>query len=367
MTALYVHIPFCVKKCAYCDFASYAGRERDEEAYVRALLREAKTYAGERIETVFVGGGTPSLLPAYLMRTLLSGLKDIFRIAPDAEWTVECNPGTVDPEKLRAYRECGVNRLSFGAQAAQESLLDMLGRIHKWEDAASAVRMARDEGFHNVNVDLMYALPGQTMADWRGTLEKAVSLGVKHISAYSLIVEEGTPIAEEIRRGELTVPDEDAALQMQHFAQAYLAKAGLYRYEISNYAAPGFECRHNVVYWTRGDYIGLGCAAHSFYRAERYHNPDGLDEYLSGMRGLDRGRVTREEAREEALMLGTRMTQGVSLQEYAARYGEDLLSVCGAKIERLRRLGLVLTDGGRLRLTEKGMDVQDAVVLELLP
>ena len=359
--ALYVHIPFCVKKCAYCDFRSWPGRERDWARYLNALEEEfasaAKRYGKVPIRTVFIGGGTPSVLPEDAVMRILAMARARFEMLPDAEVTVETNPGTLSPEKLRAYRDSGVNRLSIGLQAAQPGLLQMLGRVHGPEDAVRAVAWARDAGFQNINLDLMYALPGQTMAAWVESVKFALSLNPEHLSLYSLIVEPGTPIERAVASGELTAPEDDASVAMQRAAGRILSRRGFVRYEISNYALPGFECRHNLVYWNRGDYLGLGCAAHSMMAGERFENTGDLDEYLSGVREVARRAVTADEAREEEILLGTRTARGIPLELVAKKL---------EAVKRLETGGFVKRAGGRLMLTERGMEVQNAVVLELV-
>lgn len=345
--ALYLHIPFCARKCAYCDFASWAGRDDVREAYFRALREELAGWnrvTGGVYSTVFFGGGTPSLVPARCIAELLDGLTF-------GECTIEANPGTLTPEKLRAYRETGVNRLSMGVQSFDDGLLKVIGRIHTADEAVSAYDMARKAGFENVNLDLMYALPGQTMEQWRATLAKAAELDPEHLSAYSLILEEGTPLAEWA-----TPADDDLVNGMQREATAFLALRGYARYEISNYAKPGFECAHNLAYWTRGEYIGVGCAAHSLYGGRRFSNPALLDEYLAGARRTDEEILTEEDVREEMLMLGLRTARGVP---------EDTPMNRKAAL-RMIRGGLAAREDGYFFLTERGLEVQDAVVLELL-
>ena len=268
--SLYIHIPFCKSKCAYCDFASFPGREAMWEAYFAALCGEIRAAGDDihRVETVFFGGGTPSLVPETYIAGALAAAREAFCFAPGAEVSLEANPGTLTMEKSRAYREMGVNRLSIGVQSFDARLLKDIGRIHAPGEAVEAVRMAKAAGFANIGIDLMYGLPGQTMGAWEATLETALSLPLAHISAYALIVEEGTPMAA--REDEL--PDEEDVLSMQRLCTRALAAAGFARYEISNYARRGFACRHNLVYWRRGEYLGFGCAAHSFFGGERFRN-----------------------------------------------------------------------------------------------
>lgn len=362
--SVYIHIPFCVAKCAYCDFASYPGQEGAWEAYFAALRGEIAGAAdGEhRVQTVFLGGGTPSLVPARQIEATLAAVRSAFALAPDAEISLEANPGTLSMEKLRAYRQMGVNRLSIGAQSFDGAILRDIGRIHTPQQAEQAVAMAREAGFSNLGLDLMYGLPGQSAAAWRDTLQKALALGVEHVSAYALIVEENTPMAARV--GEL--PGEEEVLAMQREATALLSRAGLERYEISNYARRGFACRHNLVYWLRGEYRGFGCAAHSFFAGERFANPAPLDAYLTGRRADSRAAVTREEAIEETILLSTRTCRGLSLEAFAREFGQDFRRGREARLERLRAAGLLTLEDGFLRLTPRGMEVHNAVVLELI-
>ena len=367
--SLYIHIPFCLSKCAYCDFASYPGREGDWARYFGALWDEIDGWrpelGGYQVATAFFGGGTPTLVPAGYIAETLERCRAALPFAPDAEITIEGNPGTLTPEKLRAYRRAGIDRLSLGAQSFDDGLLRSLGRIHRAAQVGEAVRMARDAGFNNINLDLMYALPGQTMDQWRVALDAAVALGVEHLSAYSLIVEPGTPMAARVARGEAAVPDDDAVNAMQRLAVSRLADAGYARYEISNYAKPGFECRHNLVYWSRGEYLGLGCAAHSLLREARFSNPASLEAYLSGERRLDVRRLTDAERMDETLMLATRTARGLDLVAWERDFGAPFAAGREGALRRLSDGGFIEINGGFLRLTLRGMEVQDAVVLEL--
>ena len=366
--SLYVHVPFCASKCAYCDFASYPDRQGDWTRYFAALWAEIEAWkpalAGYRVCTAFFGGGTPTLVPAAYIAETLERARAAVSFAPDAEITLEGNPGTLTPDKLTAYREAGVNRLSLGAQSFDDALLRSLGRIHTAAQIGEAVRMAREAGFANLNLDLMYALPEQTMDQWRDTLDNAIALGVEHVSAYSLIVEDGTPMALRLARGEAAVPDDDAVNAMQREAVARLARAGYGRYEISNYAKAGFECRHNMAYWSRGEYLGLGCAAHSLMGETRFANPASLEEYLAGRRVPDRQALTPADAMEETLMLATRTARGLDLAAWQSAFGAPFGRE--AALNRLERGGFITIEHGFLRLTLRGMEVQDAVVLELL-
>ena len=374
--SLYIHVPFCAKKCAYCDFASWPGRETDWRRYFDEIATEIRLWSGNtdfgllsrryRVISVFIGGGTPTLVDASHIEKVIDACRGIAPFEDGVEITLEGNPGTLTPEKLAAYRRAGVNRLSLGAQSFDDGLLRSLGRIHTAEQVGEAVAMARKAGFDNINLDLMYALPGQGVAQWLETLDAAVALGVEHISAYSLIVEPGTPMAARVASGAATVPDDDAVNAMQREAISRLSAAGYERYEISNYAKPGFECRHNLTYWRRGDYLGLGCAAHSLLRGRRFHNPDALEDYLSGMRRLDEVALTRQDAMEETLMLSTRTARGLDLAAWARDFGAPFNQGRERALARLEAGGLIEAGDGFLRLTTRGMEVQDAVVLELM-
>ena len=374
--SLYIHVPFCAKKCAYCDFASYPGRETDWRRYFDEIATEIRLWSGEtdfgllseryRVISMFIGGGTPTLVDAGYIQRVIDACRAIVPFEPDAEITIEGNPGTLTPEKLAAFRRAGVNRLSLGAQSFDDGLLRSLGRIHTAAQIGQAVTMARDAGFDNLNLDLMYALPGQGMNQWKDTLDAAIALGVEHISAYSLIVEPGTPMAARVASGTAIVPEDDAVNAMQRAAIDRLSAAGYRRYEISNFARPGYECRHNLVYWNRGDYLGLGCAAHSLMGGRRFHNPDSLDEYLSGGRRLDEVVLTPQDEMEETLMLSTRTVRGLDLTAWARAFGTPFARGRERVLDRLENGGLIETGDGFLRLTMRGMEVQDAVVLELM-
>lgn len=368
--ALYIHIPFCRSKCIYCDFASWAGKESRVEEYLRALRQELFGWRSAlqdyEVSTLFLGGGTPSILTGEQIRSILEDVKSVLPIRADAEITMEANPGAVSTHQLRICRQAGVNRISFGAQSMNDGLLKRLGRIHTAQEIGEAMAMARAAGLDNISLDLMYALPSQTLSLWLDTLSQAIALKPDHISTYSLIVEEGTELYRRLRRGEIDVPDDDEAIEMQRAATDVLARAGYHRYEISNYAQPGRECRHNIVYWQRGEYLGLGCAAHSFFGGERFENPRSLDRYLAGIRREQRVQLSREDAMEEALMLSTRMIRGLDLNGYRDAFGVDFERAHAKVIAALSRHGLIEIRDGFLRLTASGLEVQNAVVVELL-
>lgn len=366
--SLYLHIPFCARKCAYCDFPSYAGCGHLISSYVDALTGEiadaSRAWPGRSVQTVFFGGGTPSLLTGEQMSRIMETVFTSFPVAPEAEISMEANPGTLTRENLRLYRSAGINRLSIGVQTFDDRLLGLIGRIHKRQQAIDAVLTAHEAGFHNLNIDLMYGLPAQSLADFSATLDTALTLPVTHISMYSLIVEEGTPLYQRVEAGE-AVPGDEETLEMQHMAARRLSPHGFERYEISNYARPGFECRHNLTYWRRGEYLGLGCAAHSLMENVRFSNTSSLTGYLSGARTVERETLTGEDALEETVMLALRTREGMDMNLY-----KSLCGVAFSKkqkiIDRLAQEGLALFTGSRLVLTERGMDVLNAVIEALV-
>lgn len=373
---LYLHIPFCAKKCDYCDFLSAPAPERMYRAYVEKLIEElygqAENFEAYQVTTVFFGGGTPSILPADLMGQLLGALGDCFDIAENAEITVEANPGTLTMEKLETYLEGGVNRLSIGLQSCDDTELKTLGRIHCYDDFLKSYQRARQAGFTNINIDLMSGLPGQDLHSWKSTLRKVLMLKPEHISAYSLIIEPETPFYErygEERRG---LPDEDADREMYHLTREMLEEAGFSRYEISNYARPGRECRHNIGYWTGVEYLGLGLEASSYTHGFRYHNTRSLEEYLNadlreaGAVSCDIEELSQKDRMEEFMFLGLRMMQGVSGSEFMSRFGQNMWNVYKKQIEKLEKQGLLEMKYPWIRLTEQGVDVSNRVFSEFL-
>ena len=365
---LYVHIPFCASKCVYCDFASYAGREADIPRYVDAVIREI-TRRGEETgnpnaDTIFLGGGTPSLLSESQVTRILQALSEAFPIDEDAEITCECNPGTLSPPFTQALREAGVNRLSMGAQASQTRLLRLLGRPHDWQQVIASVEIARKAGFDNINLDLMFGLPSQTLSDLRETLQAAMDLSPTHLSCYSLIVEEGTPICRDISAGKLTLPDEDLDRRMYELARKTLAEHDYQQYEISNFAREGYACRHNLGCWTRVPYLGFGSAAHSFFDQRRSMNPVPIDAYLAGDEPTTE-QISEEDARFESIMLGLRMTRGVRDDDFTRMHGMTIRDAFGERLEKPIRDGLLQWHEGALKLTRRGMDLQDSVLVDL--
>ena len=375
---LYIHIPFCVKKCSYCDFLSAPATEQTKEAYMAALFAEiggrAKDYKDRIVTSVFIGGGTPSLLSGDSIRQLMEHIREGFRLASDAEITMEVNPGTVTTEKLTAFYAAGINRLSIGMQSAQEQELKILGRIHDFDGFCQVYREAVEAGFTNINVDVMSGLPGQTLASYKDTLEKVLRLEPmpQHISAYSLIVEEGTPFAAMADRGELPLPEEDTERAMYEETIEVLAGYGFHRYEISNYALDGYECRHNVGYWIRRDYLGFGLGAASLIGNVRFQNGRDLNAYLAHPLACreEEQSLTKQEQMEETMFLGLRLIRGVSYPEFARCYGQTLEEVYGEVIARNVADGLLTVredeTGRRLMLTGRGLDVSNYVMAQFL-
>lgn len=370
---LYIHIPFCVKKCAYCDFLSAPADRDAREAYVSALLREIRSLPGEygldnrEVISVFVGGGTPSLLEGVRMKEIMDALREHFLFAPDAEITVEANPGTLDREKLRLYGRSGINRLSLGLQSASDRELRVLGRIHTCGDFLESYRNARKEGFANINVDLISAVPGQTYEDWIRNLRTVAELGPEHISAYSLIIEPGTPFAQM----ELDLPDEDTEYRMYEDTAAVLGEYGYRQYEISNYAREGFACRHNAGYWKRTEYLGIGLGAASLFEGRRFHNTVDMKEYLadSGRPGAmrkDMENLTRQDEEEEYMFLGLRMTEGVSESKFEEQFREKMTDVYGAVLRKYEKMGLLQKKGDFWSFTRKGIHVSNGVLADFL-
>lgn len=375
---LYIHIPFCVKKCSYCDFLSAPATEQTKEAYMAALFAEiggrAKDYKDRIVTSVFIGGGTPSLLSGDSIRQLMEHIREGFSLASDAEITMEVNPGTVTAEKLTAFYAAGINRLSIGMQSAQEQELKILGRIHDFDGFCQVYLEAVEAGFTNINVDVMSGLPGQTLVSYKDTLEKVLRLEPmpQHISAYSLIVEEGTTFAAMADRGELPLPEEDTERAMYEETIEVLAGYGFHRYEISNYALDGYECRHNVGYWIRRDYLGFGIGAASLIGNVRFQNGRDLNTYLAHPFACreEEQSLTTQEQMEETMFLGLRLIRGVSYPEFARCYGQTLEEVYGEVIARNVADGLLTVredeTGRRLTLTGRGLDVSNYVMAQFL-
>ncbi len=364
---LYIHIPFCLSKCRYCDFCSSPQGEETRAAYVAALCRELAACAnGRPVDTVFLGGGTPSLLSRADFLLLGETIKRNYCLTPGAEWAAEANPATLDEAKLSAMRGAGINRLSLGMQSASDPELAALGRAHRAADLYTAVDMARSTGFDNLNLDIMFGIPHQTRESFAATLDAAFSLGAEHLSVYSLQIEEGTPFYRE--RHSLPLPDEETEAAMLEDLLAHTRAAGYRRYEISNYAKEGRECRHNLRYWQMQDYLGFGIAAHSLYDGRRFYNRADLAAYIEDPLGA---RETEEEltpaAREyETVMLGLRLARGIEDGAFARAFGYGFFEKYGERITPFLEGGFAVREGTYTRLSDRGMAVQNAILEKIL-
>ncbi len=407
--SLYIHIPFCQRKCHYCDFNTYAGMNHYIAPYLAALQREianwAPALAGWRVETVFFGGGTPSLMSGQQAQELLDLCRASYAIAPDAEVTLEANPGTVDMPRLEAFRAAGVNRLSFGAQSFDPAELRWLGRIHEKDDIGNAVRMARTAGVQRVNLDLIYGLPEQPLARWQRSLDAALSLGPDHLSLYALSVEEGTPLAQWVASGRVREPDPDLAADHYLASAETLERAGFLQYEISNWANSGQECRHNLTYWRNAPYLGLGAGAHSSFGGFRFFGTLLPQDYIRGLTDkesaphvLRQAQAIQALARDErgnnsaiagiipslspiaeldlvdaetdlsdTLILGLRLSEGISFRRVRERHGVDVPARYERTIREMQDAGLLLADDARMWLTPRGRLLSNEVFLRFLP
>lgn len=422
--SLYLHIPFCHAKCHYCDFNSYAGMLGLREDYVAALVDEIALAgrraalpdgAPRRCRTIFFGGGTPSLLTAEQVRVILATARDAFALDADAEITLEANPGALEYERLDRVRAAGVNRLSMGAQSFDPALLTWMGRIHSPAEIETAFHAARAAGFENINLDFIFALPGQSLATWQDTLERAVALGPDHLSLYSLIVEEGTPLFTWVKQGKVREADEDMSADMYEYAEARLATAGYRQYEISNWATPGHACQHNLTYWRNLPYIGLGAGAHGSFANHRYVEARGVRDYIARVRDtcaaehdisptrtsparqplaviqpnaaahpmsaaplpallqlpaaavITDEAIPPETAMVETAMVSLRLVAGLDLAAFAARFGCTFASVFDQRLADVRALGLIEEADGFLRLSEHGRLLGNEVFMRLLP
>ncbi len=370
---LYVHIPFCVKKCPYCDFVSGPVGLELRKSHLAALEDEIRfnPWAGRAIRTLFFGGGTPSELTLPELRGLTSALRESFDWSGLLEWTIECNPGTVRPAKFAAFRELGLNRVSIGVQSFRESHLRLLGRIHDADEARQAYWWARQAGFDNVNLDLIFALPGQTLQDWREDLEEALSLEPEHLSLYNLTIEPGTEFFTLRAKGCLEETGEELAADMYELAMDRCSAQGLLQYEISNYALPGRECKHNLVYWRNQPYLGFGLGAASYIGGVRWSNTDNFGEYAAGAKlgrppRKQEERLTGTEALTEAIMLGLRTREGIDIKELETRLGLDATERHGETIAFLVREGLLRRDAGTLTLTRRGTLLASEVCAQFL-
>lgn len=385
--ALYLHIPFCTAKCGYCDFNSYEGLGHLVPEYTPALVRELELWAPAArrfdVRTIFFGGGTPSLTSLADLESITSAVRRAYNIAPDAEWTLEANPGELTLEHLQGMRSLGINRLSIGVQSLHDDELALLERIHTADRAVEAIEAARTAGFDNLNIDLIFGLMEQPLTRWQQTLERVLALRPEHLSCYALTVEPGTALAYRVAKGQLSTPDPDVVADQYEWTRERLKAAGYEHYEISNWAMPGRECQHNLVYWRADPYLGLGAGAHSFFAGQRFANLDAPNRYVDAvnataaqreetgsatMRQIDRGEQPDEATlRSDAMILGLRLMEGVDPAEFAARFGVSVEEAFGPALTRHLGLGLLEHADGRLRLTPRGQLLSNEVFIDLLP
>ncbi len=380
--SIYIHIPFCVKKCHYCDFLSGPADNRTREDYLRMLkqeiIQQANNYIDYEVQTIFIGGGTPTVVPPEEIGNLLQTIREQYKVCENPEISMEANPGTVTKEALQLYHSAGINRLSFGLQSANNKELQKLGRIHTYEEFLCSYQMAVDAGFTNLNVDLMCALPGQKPEDFQNTLQKVTGLIPKptHISAYSLIIEEGTMFyslygeeSENMKRtgeSQKHLPSEEEEREMYHSTEEILGKAGYHRYEISNYALPGYECRHNRVYWKRGNYVGFGLGAASMVENKRFQNDTDLEGYLKQTGHMEESReLPQKDQMAEFMFLGLRLTEGVKKEEFEKNFHVSMDEVYGDILEKNEKEGL-LVNGPTVTLTNSGLDFSNYVMAQFL-
>ena len=374
-SSLYIHIPFCESKCSYCSFNSYAGLDDLQTRYVEALCADmAKTADSVHVEplrTVFLGGGTPSILPSNLLRKIIETSSTLFPFADDSEISIEINPGTMEMAKLESLQESGVNRISFGVQSFNDLELKQIGRIHTADEAVAAINMADEAGFTNISLDLMYGLPGQTPLSWQQSLETAIALGVKHLSLYQLTVEEQTPMEKMVDEGKICLPDEDALSAMDETTSQLTKESGLDQYEISNYAQSGYQCRHNIVYWQNKDYLGFGAGAVSCVQGSRRRTVAAPVQYCERVE-TEKSVIVEEETLKkdasfrETVIMGLRMNQGVSKSLLSSRYRANPTDFYGEKLSKLITEGLIQQSEEYLFLTERGREIANLVMSELV-
>lgn len=375
--SVYLHIPFCQRKCYYCAFNSYPWQEDLAQSFVGSLNKEIEWWGKEltpfpfQVSTLFLGGGTPTCLQAKQLEEILAVCQKFFPLAADAEISVEANPGTVDKEKLLVLKEYGVNRLSFGVQSLDDRFLSFLGRIHTKKEFLTNYHLARALGFENINLDFIFALPNQSLKNWQDNLKEGAALEPNHLSTYNLVLEEGTPLQKRYQAGEFAQAEEDLDLDMYQYTIEYLTGLGFNHYEISNFAKPGLECRHNLVYWQNKEYLGLGPGAHSFWQKTRFFNSLLPKEYIgrieAGQRPVAEIEViTKELEMGETMMQGLRLLQGVSQAEFFQRFNQPFKAVYGEKLFQLKRLGLLVEEGERIHLTRQGLYLANNVFEQFL-
>ncbi len=374
MFGLYIHVPFCVKKCNYCDFNSFKLDKNLKNTYLEDLSKEMELYkseVSEEVTSIFLGGGTPSILNGDEIRYIFKSINENFKVSDSAEITIECNPGILTVDKLRAMKECGINRLSIGLQTTQNNHLKYIGRIHSYEEFEKNYKEALKEGFKNINVDLMYGLPNQTFEDWKESLEKITNLNPTHISAYSLILEEGTELYNMYQRKEFELMDEDTDIDMYEYTINYLNSKGYKQYEISNYAKEGFECEHNILYWKCEHYIGLGPGASGYVGNIRYSNLCDLNEYHEMIekneKPIDNKEIlSKQDSIEEKIFMGLRMNDGIKFNDFKNKFNIDFLEVYKSQLRDLSEKRLISINEESMRLTQKGREISNSVFIEFM-
>lgn len=369
--SLYIHIPFCKQKCLYCDFPSYSGKEKFISKYINALTKEIILKASDyKIKSIFIGGGTPSYLNEEDMEKLLKCINTL-RLKDGLEFTIECNPGSLTEEKLKVMKENNVNRLSMGLQSTKESILKEIGRIHTYEEFKNNYFLARKTGFENINVDLMFGLPNQSIEDWKETLNKIIELSPEHISAYSLIIEEGTYFYNLYDKDKLNLPSEEQEREMYLLAKKILKEKGYHQYEISNFSKEGKECSHNKVYWELKEYLGLGVSASSYVNGKRIKNIDDIENYIEN---IDNNKSVNKEIyenninddMEEFMFMGLRMINGITEKEFKSRFKKHVDTVYGEVIIDNIKKGLLIRKNGRIYLTSYGIEVSNSVMSDFI-
>lgn len=372
---IYVHIPFCLKKCSYCDFLSATALEEEMEQYFLALKKEITAYAdlafSYSVQSIFFGGGTPTFPLGEWLAQIFFELQRVFFIEEGAEITIECNPETVDLKKLQLYRKIGINRISFGLQSTEDHILKKLGRVHNYQRFLTSFLWAREAGFSNCNIDLMFGLPSQTLDGWEDTLRKVTALEPEHISAYSLIVEEGTLFFDEMEKGQLLLPGEEEEYKMYEKTVQHLEEAGYRRYEVSNYAKKGKECRHNLIYWSGKEYLGLGLGASSYINGIRLQNTTDFKNYLENSRYLERLYIKKEQLTkrsqiEEFMFLGLRKMAGISKAEFQKKFGYTVEQIYKKVLEKWEKSKLLEEDENRIWLTQQGILVSNVILADFL-
>ena len=365
---IYVHIPFCKKKCDYCDFISYCNKDNLIEKYVEAMKKEIESQnIKPEITTIYIGGGTPSYIDSKYIIQIINKIKEK-NISPNAEITIEVNPGTVTMEKLEDYRSCGINRISIGLQSTNNTLLKEIGRIHDFKQFLETYKMAKKVGFKNINVDLMLGLPNQRIKDLKESLEQILKLKPKHVSVYSLIVEDGTPIANKIEKGELQLPDEELERNMYWFVKNTLELNGYKHYEISNFAKKGYESKHNLNCWNQKEYIGIGVAAHSYRDITRYSNTENIEEYIKNVNNekFNKNKIIHEvqkedDAKKEFMLLGLRKIDGIKISDFKNKFGDNPIYLYRNELKKLIDEKLLIIDNNDIRLSNKGIDLANLV------